>query len=111
MAKTPMPPQCPHCGEQFPKLKEGKIPTHDWPRPCRQVCPGSGERPRANADTPLYKDNRLPPKTDPNTTSNDVACQFCGEGEFDLIGLKSHIQHGDCKAFNEIPEPELPRIL
>lgn len=38
--------ECPHCGENFSALKNGKIPTHDFPKPCRQVCPGSGESPR-----------------------------------------------------------------
>ncbi len=48
---------CPHCGEQFTKLKDGKIPTHDFPRPCRAVCRGSGQQPKAHADTPLWKDD------------------------------------------------------
>lgn len=48
---------CPHCGETFTSLKAGKIPTHDYPRPCRQVCRGSGEEPKAHADTPLWKDD------------------------------------------------------
>lgn len=48
---------CPHCGEEFTKLKEGCIPTHDFPKPCRSVCPGSGERPKLNNDTPLWKDD------------------------------------------------------
>jgi hypothetical protein len=48
---------CPHCGDEFTKLKDGKIPTHDFPRPCRAVCPGSGEEPKAHKDTPLWKDD------------------------------------------------------
>lgn len=48
---------CPHCGEQFTKLKDGKIPTHDFPRPCRSVCRGSGQEPKQHADTPLWKDD------------------------------------------------------
>ncbi len=50
---------CPHCGEQFTKLKDGKIPTHDFPRPCRQVCPGSNREPKRKADTPLWKDDPM----------------------------------------------------
>jgi hypothetical protein len=50
---------CPHCGEIFARLKsDSLIPTHDFPKPCRSVCPGSGQNPR-NADTdrrPLWKD-------------------------------------------------------
>lgn len=48
---------CPHCGEAFTKLKDGKIPTHDFPKPCRSVCKGSGQEPKAHADTPLWKDD------------------------------------------------------
>lgn len=48
---------CPHCGEKFTSLKDGKIPTHDFPRPCRQVCRGSGQEPKAHDDTPLWKDD------------------------------------------------------
>jgi hypothetical protein len=48
---------CPHCGEQFTRLKDGKIPTHDFPRPCRSVCRGSGEQPKQHKDTPLWKDD------------------------------------------------------
>lgn len=49
---------CPHCGEEFTKLnKEGKIPTHDYPKPCRSVCRGSGNNPRSSDETPLWKDD------------------------------------------------------
>ncbi len=40
---------CPHCGELFPQsqLVGGRlIPTHDYPRPCRSVCPGTEQNPR-----------------------------------------------------------------
>lgn len=36
---------CPHCGELFPDAAE-LIPTHDYPKPCRSVCPGSRQHPR-----------------------------------------------------------------
>ena len=32
----------------------------------------------------------------------DVSCPFCKEEGFDLIGLKSHLAHGDCEKYNEI---------
>lgn len=48
---------CPHCGEKFTSLKDGKIPTHDFPRPCRSVCRGSGNQPKQHDDTPLWKDS------------------------------------------------------
>lgn len=48
---------CPNCGEQFSKLKDGAIPTHDFPKPCRSVCKGSGAQPRGEKDDrPLWKD-------------------------------------------------------
>src|SRR5690242_7707777 len=48
---------CPNCGEGFTKLKDGKIPTHDFPKPCRSVCRGTGEPPKAKPGTPLWKDD------------------------------------------------------
>lgn len=48
--------QCPNCGEEFTKLPGGKIPTHDFPRPCRRVCPGAGQSPRRQ-NAPLWKDD------------------------------------------------------
>lgn len=50
-------PQCPHCGARFSKLRDGNIPTHDFPQPARAVCPGAGEQPKAKTDTPLWKDD------------------------------------------------------
>ena len=41
-------------------------------------------------------------KNDPISVSTDVSCPFCKEEGFDLIGLKSHIAHGDCEKYNEI---------
>lgn len=35
---------CPHCGGLFEA--DGLIPYHDWPKPTRQVCPGSLQNPR-----------------------------------------------------------------
>ncbi|MGE0605516.1 MAG: hypothetical protein AB7O62_00210 [Pirellulales bacterium] len=48
---------CPHCGEAFAKTKVLKIPTHDFPKPCRSVCPGSGQKPKLRLSTPLWKDD------------------------------------------------------
>lgn len=46
---TYVPPtgMCPHCGE-IVRLSEGDwlTATHDWPKPTRQVCPGSQQNPR-----------------------------------------------------------------
>lgn len=53
----PVKTECPHCGQEFKKLNDGVIPTHDWPPPCRAVCPGSGERPRKK-DSPLWMDDK-----------------------------------------------------
>lgn len=45
------PLMCPHCGSLGPVDPEtGLVPTHDWPKPMRQVCPGSGQKPR-NAES------------------------------------------------------------
>ena len=56
-AAEPKLPQCPHCGETFCGLKDGRVQTHDFPRPCRSVCPGSRQHPKQHDDTPLWKDD------------------------------------------------------
>lgn len=33
---------------------------------------------------------------------SEIKCPFCNEDGFDLIGLKGHLQHGDCEIFNKI---------
>ncbi len=30
----------------------------------------------------------------------ESGCPFCGEGDFDKPGLKSHFEHGDCEEYN-----------
>lgn len=34
--------------------------------------------------------------------SEDQSCPFCNERGFDLIGLKSHLQNGDCETFENL---------
>ena len=41
-------------------------------------------------------------------SSLTVLCPFCGEDDFDLIGLKSHLQH-DCTEYQVVET--LPRIF
>jgi hypothetical protein len=36
--------------------------------------------------------------------SDYVKCPFCGEDDFDLIGLKNHFVAGYCEAFNAVEE-------
>jgi hypothetical protein len=48
---------CRHCGEGFTKLKDGKIVSHDYPKPCRSVCRGSGHPPKEKSESPLWKDD------------------------------------------------------
>ena len=35
-------------------------------------------------------------------TKDLVSCPFCGEQDFDLIGLKYHLQQGHCTNYNEM---------
>lgn len=35
------------------------------------------------------------------TKEEDVTCPFCKEEGFDLGGLKTHLEHGDCDKYNE----------
>lgn len=39
----------------------------------------------------------------------DVVCPFCGEGDFDRIGLKLHLHLGWCEPFNETPLADQPK--
>lgn len=34
--------------------------------------------------------------------SGDMNCPFCGETDFDALGLKHHLLFGYCKEFNSI---------
>ena len=38
-----------------------------------------------------------------NSTAIDelIMCPYCKKDDFDLIGLKSHLMHGDCEKWNE----------
>ena len=33
--------------------------------------------------------------------ANYIKCPFCGEDDFDLEGLKGHLEHGDCDVYNK----------
>lgn len=48
-AKRALMPKCSHCGEPT-MLVNDVIATHDFPVPCRQVCPGSGKAPWKDGD-------------------------------------------------------------
>lgn len=88
-------PQCPYCGEEFRALKDGLIPTHDFPKPCRSVCKGSKEEPRVDKDTPLWKD-------DPQQQERDFVAGarrellIYGFAVVKQIALLRRKQHGDC---------------
>lgn len=32
----------------------------------------------------------------------DIVCPFCGEGDFDLIGLKEHLIYIWCESFQKV---------
>ena len=36
----------------------------------------------------------------PTSDDCDVICPFCGEGDFDLVGLKMHLLRGWCDKLN-----------
>lgn len=42
-----------------------------------------------------------------------VTCPFCGETDFDPIGLKNHFTAGYCEIFNALPavRPPLPAAM
>jgi hypothetical protein len=49
LAAEPVTAWCPHepCGEAFreSQIKDGGTPYHDFPKPCRSVCPGAKRLP------------------------------------------------------------------
>ena len=72
---------CPKCGARFED--DGK------PHPSLMLCaacPGAMK----GVLQPVYDDSPL------------QACPFCGEGDFDLIGLKVHLQQF-CDEFDALP--------
>lgn len=64
---------CPHCGE-IVTLKDGLTPYHDWPKPFRQVCPGSKKISRSPES-----DHRLlwSGKPNPHITTRDYSPSIC----------------------------------
>ena len=80
---------CPHCGHTYMPLLT-VVPTHSWPKPTRQVCPGSGQKARKpddprvlwngkpNPHLPLPKDKkpisefRIPPDGEELLTADDI---------------------------------------
>ena len=42
--------------------------------------------------------------------SKSVVCPFCGEDDFDLIGLKAHLMRGWCEVFEVTIRPEEERL-
>ena len=37
-------------------------------------------------------------------TAYYIACQFCGDSDFDYVGLKMHYENGWCDAYNNTSE-------
>ena len=35
--------------------------------------------------------------------AENLDCPFCNRGDFDLIGLKSHLEKGQCETMAEVP--------
>ncbi len=40
----------------------------------------------------------------------DIVCPFCGEKDFDLIGLKRHLTVGECEAFIKVADYDGPNV-
>ena len=83
-----------------PKCENGKHKYEEWyetilgdknNRMCIRVCIICDHR--VEFEVPKYNVNNI-------NKSNDNICPFCSEGDFDFIGLKSHLSNGDCKVFN-----------
>lgn len=65
-----------------------------------------------NDDEPRYYDSgggceieyvrATQPATTPSNDDENHKCPFCDEQGFDLIGLKSHLQNGDCEKLENL---------
>lgn len=44
-------------------------------------------------------------------SKDNVTCPFCGESDFDLVGLKSHFMKGYCDQYNETITVEQERAI
>ena len=74
-----------------PKAKEctrtWKDNGHCFPHIENTLCKGDQDCPSC-----------VPVEADKPTET--IKCPFCNTGDFDLIGLKSHLEHGDCEEYN-----------
>jgi len=43
--------------------------------------------------------------------SNSIVCPFCVEGDFDLIGLKLHLEQGWCNGFEKLDTSSIKLLL
>jgi hypothetical protein len=59
---------------------------------------------RADVEAARILQNRIEQVGD----SENRACLFCNEQGFDLIGLKSHLQKGDCEEFENLERLRRP---
>ena len=83
----------------FKKACSIKVPNGD---PCFRgyVCPEVPRRKRtlgqcSRKDCPKFEMPTV-------EVRQDVVCPFCGEGDFDLIGLKIHLKMGHCDAYENM---------
>ena len=80
---------CPHCGEEV-EVKDSLTAYHDYPKPCRVVCPGSKQHPRnAESDArPLWNGK-------PNTRFAGAKVVHTYHDGAELIEVGGHrIQYG-----------------
>ena len=40
-----------------------------------------------------------------------LVCPFCKELDFDMEGLKSHLEHGDCEIYNSLNISKMNRLM
>jgi endogenous inhibitor of DNA gyrase (YacG/DUF329 family) len=70
------------------------------------ICPKC-KKPKAfyremHADTDMNEIILYCPDCGEVDENQSVNCPFCGMADFDLVGLKSHLVHGDCENFDSI---------
>lgn len=72
--------RCAHCGA-YVVLIDWLVPYHDYPPPCRSVCPGSKNLPLAEGALPVIeqKDETIDPKSLAAVFGREELTRRCGK--------------------------------
>lgn len=58
-----------------------------------------------------YRPGGVIEMSDQDSTRQDIICPFCEDEDFDLIGLKLHINRGWCEVFEKLETDRKYRLV